>query len=111
MLGVRAPKVNAWLSEQGLDIDLQMGIGLCSGAFIAGNVGSERRLEYTAIGDTPNTASRIEAMTKDLGVAVLLSDSTRALLPSDVDGLQDVGEHSIRGRQGQVRLWALASAE
>ena len=41
-----------------------MGIGLNSGPVMSGNVGSERRLEYTALGDTTNTAARLEGMTK-----------------------------------------------
>ena len=43
---------------------LRMGIGLSSGPIMSGTVGSERRLEYTTVGDT-NTASRLEAMTKN----------------------------------------------
>ena len=41
-----------------------MGIGLNSGTVISGQVGSERRMEYTTVGDTTNTAARLEAMTK-----------------------------------------------
>ena len=59
-----------------------MGVGVSSGPLMSGNVGSERRLEYTAIGDTVNTAARIEAHTKEVPHHALFSDSTRALLTS-----------------------------
>ncbi len=55
---------NAWLREQELNDGFKMGIGLNSGPVMSGNVGSERRLEYTALGDTTNTAARLEGMTK-----------------------------------------------
>jgi adenylate cyclase len=48
------------MHAQGYGDGLRMGIGLNSGYFISGNVGHERRLEYTAIGDVTNTASRIQ---------------------------------------------------
>ena len=54
-----------------------MGLGLNSGFVMSGNVGSERRLEYTAIGDTTNTAARLEGMTKGTPHMLFLADDTR----------------------------------
>jgi adenylate cyclase len=76
MLRNRLPRFNAWVREQGYGDGFRMGIGMSSGPLMSGNVGSERRLEYTAIGDTVNTASRIESLTKELGHPVLLSEAT-----------------------------------
>ena len=60
----RLDEFNAWMREGGLGDGFKMGIGLHSGPVMSGNVGSARRLEYAAIGDTTNTAARLEAMTK-----------------------------------------------
>ena len=98
---------NAWLAEQGLGDGFKMGIGLNSGPVMSGNVGSERRLEYTAIGDTTNTASRIESMTKGTPYQLFVADSTKALLADGSVELEDSGEHEVRGRTTGIRLWGL----
>src|SRR5439155_3911027 len=82
MLNVRLPRFNQWMRERGLGECYRMGIGLNTGAVMVGNVGHERRLEYTAVGDTTNTSSRIEGMTKGTPYAVLVAESTFARLAS-----------------------------
>jgi adenylate cyclase len=85
-----------------------MGIGLNSGSFMSGNVGSARRLEYTIHGDTVNTASRLEGMTKELGRSVLLADATCWALSERPDDLDYVGEFDVRGRRSMLSLWSLS---
>jgi adenylate cyclase len=110
MLNERLPRFNTWLEEQGGE-SFRMGIGLNSGTFLSGNVGSERRLEYAAIGDTTNTAARLEGMTKGTPYQCYVSDSTRSSLVDDADDLVFVDELEIRGRQAKIKLWALPDPE
>jgi adenylate cyclase len=106
MLEKRLPAFNEWLNGQGFDA-FEMGIGLNSGPFMSGNVGSQRRLEYTAIGDTTNTASRVEAMTKDTPHSLMLTESTRDALVHNAPDLVYVDELAVRGRTARVKLWTL----
>jgi adenylate cyclase len=108
MAGERLESFNEWLRARGFDDGFRIGVGLHSGPFMAGNVGSERRLEYTIIGDTVNTASRIEGMTKGSGRAVFVSETTRSMLIREAPDLELVGEREVRGREQQIRVWALA---
>jgi adenylate cyclase len=108
MIGERLERFNASLAAEGLGDGLRMGVGLNSGTVMSGNVGSLRRLEYTAIGDTTNTAARLEAMTKGTPHALLLSQSTHECLSEEAArDLVEVGEVEIRGRTQPVRLWTV----
>jgi adenylate cyclase len=107
MAGPRLDAVNAWLAAHGLPEPFGMGIGLCSGPVMSGNVGSAQRLEYTAIGDTTNTAARLEAMTKERGCTILLADGTRERLRAPGDDLRPLGEVAVRGRRAHLRIWTI----
>lgn len=109
MVGERLSEFNAWMKDQDLGDGFQMGIGLNSGAVMSGQVGSERRLEYTAIGDTTNTAARLEAMTKGTPHDLLFSEATRLALTSEPDDIVLVGDEPVRGRKETIRLWTLAA--
>jgi adenylate cyclase len=74
---------------------------------MSGHVGSERRLEYTALGDTTNTAARLEGMTKGTPYQLYLADSTRVALRTPADDLVEVGEFEVRGRRATIKLWSL----
>jgi adenylate cyclase len=107
MLEVRLPRFNQWLRSENLSEGFRMGIGLNSGHVMSGHVGSERRVEYTAVGDTTNTASRIEALTKGTPHQLFLSGTTKEALLSPPDDLLAVGESEIRGRTAKIQLWSL----
>jgi len=73
--------LNARLKEDGYD-PISIGIGVHSGMVVAGNMGSENRLNYTVIGDNVNLCSRLEGLTKFYGVSIIVSEETKEKCPS-----------------------------
>ena len=84
---------------------LKIGIGVHIGEAITGSIGSPRRKEYTAIGDTVNLAARLEQLTKETGARLLLSEPMRAAAAAK-DAI-DLGALPIRGYEEPVRVWRL----
>jgi adenylate cyclase len=111
MLEVRLPRFNQWIKDQSLGEGFRMGIGLNSGNVMSGHVGSERRVEYAAVGDTTNTASRLESMTKGTPHQLFLSDSTREALTQSDERLVYVDEVAIRGRVERMKIWSVKEPE
>jgi adenylate cyclase len=110
MLTARLPKFNAYLRDQELSDGFKMGIGLNTGMVVSGNVGSQRRLEYTAIGDTTNTASRLQGMTKGQSHLLFFADTTRERLQKELEDLVFIDEFEVRGRQRAVKIWSIEAA-
>ncbi|MBD8527945.1 adenylate/guanylate cyclase domain-containing protein [Pseudomarimonas arenosa] len=92
----RLQQLNRQRTDRGED-PLAIGIGLSTGELVAGNVGSPRRMDYTVIGDTVNLASRLEAATKLYGVAVIVSEGTRAALQKD-HPLRELDRVRVKGK-------------
>lgn len=91
------------------EIDFRVGIGVHTGELVVGCLGSGVRMEFTVLGDTVNTASRLEALTKERGVELLISGETVEAL-SDRAGLQHLGEVTLRGRLDALAIWTLSDA-
>lgn len=108
----RLEKLNADWKSRGW-AELKIGIGIHTGEAIVGNMGSSRKLEYTAVGDTVNTASRIESKTKDAiqkyGVHILISGTTADELerlghPVDIAPMES---EALKGKSEVTELFML----
>ena len=86
--------------------ELRIGIGVNSGPVVSGTVGGGGRLEFTVIGDTVNTAARVEEATRETGDVVLVTEATRRLLTTDHGGLIERGRVPLKGKAEHVQLYA-----
>jgi adenylate cyclase len=110
-------EVGRWNAERAKarEAPIGIGIGVHYGEVLVGNIGDARRLEYTALGDTVNVASRLERLTRETGAALVVSDDLIGAVrgcgvdPSAlVDGLRRDQARTVRGRRAPVAIWCVA---
>lgn len=93
------------------DGDLEIGIGLNSGAVVAGNVGGGGRLEFSVIGDAVNVAARVEATTRETGDSILIARHTEELLQRGDLQLIERSGITLKGKSEPVTLFAPRATE
>ncbi len=100
------PALNARLVETGIETRaIEIGIGINTGEAFVGNMGSNMRFDYSIVGDTVNIAARLEEATKDLGVPILVAESTMQAAPGFL--FVPLGEIVLRGRSHRTPIYAL----
>jgi adenylate cyclase len=109
-----------WNAERAIEGEppLSIGIGLNYGPAVIGDVGSEHSLSFTVIGDTVNTASRLQSLTRSLATPIVVGDPLVEAVKQASPGtaaqllgsLEDIGEQNLRGRNAAIRAWIRRAA-
>jgi adenylate cyclase len=104
-LGMRAA-LDGLNAERAPEAPLRMGIGIATGTVIAGNVGSSERMNYTVLGDVVNLAARLQGLTKEHRVGLLMSEATEEAVRARF-ATRGLGTVTVRGRAAPATLYTL----
>ena len=103
--GLNAELESEALAQETAHNPIRIGIGLNTGICCVGNIGSEQRFGYSALGDAVNIAARLETESKSYGVPIIIGESTRAAVP-EFD-CEEMGRIKVRGRDAPLTIFSL----
>ena len=102
----RVEQLNADRSDPTMP-HLRIGVGIHSGALMAGSIGSASRQEYSVIGETVNLASRLESLNKSFKTEILLSAATREIVGDGFPGIEPLGLAKVAGLEEPVAIYTV----
>jgi len=99
-------EVNRTLKERGFNLEVKIGIGINTGVATIGEIGSEKKKNYTIVGDTVNLASRLESITKEYKTPLIISEYTYDKIKNKIDG-KLLGNVKVKGREQPVDIYTV----
>ncbi|WGS66116.1 adenylate/guanylate cyclase domain-containing protein [Marinitoga aeolica] len=102
-------EINIKLKEMGFDFEVNAGIGMHYGEVIIGNIGADFRMDYTCIGDTVNTTSRIEHLTRDLNQWLIVTEEI--VKRAKKFNFEYIGDFKVKGKKLPLKLYAIKEGD
>lgn len=102
----KVDEINAERVKHNLE-KIRIGIGIHTGTVVMGNIGSRKRMDFTAIGDTVNTASRLESLTKEHNASIIISDATRILSGPEIQ-TGKLGDILLKGKKKSIQAFTVS---
>ena len=95
---------NEELKDRGINQQIKIGIGINTGEAVIGNMGSDTRFDYSAIGDAVNLAARLESATKEVGVNILVGHAT---IERSYYSFMELEPIKVKGKQDEIKIYTL----
>ena len=101
----RLKELNNELESEGL-MPINIGIGINTGECVVGNMGSDKRFDYSILGDAANLASRLEGQSKSYGVTIILGEETATAVENDLFNIE-LDSIAVKGKKDSVRIFTV----